>query len=70
MDGVELLEGIADRIRTRARKKGLSIERLADHAGISRSMMWDVLACKHSPNVTWLLKVAETLECKVRDLIP
>jgi DNA-binding phage protein len=61
---------VADAIRERARRRNLAIERVADEAGVSRSMMWAVLACQHSPNVTWLLRVSNALGCRVRDLLP
>ena len=65
-----MLLHVADEIRRRAGDHNLSIERLADAAGVSRSMMWAVLSCAHSPNISWLVKVANALQCRPRDLLP
>jgi lambda repressor-like predicted transcriptional regulator len=66
----EILAHIAEAIRTRARKRNLSIEKLAAQAKVSPSMLWSVLACRNSPNVLWLGRVADALGCRPRDLLP
>ena len=53
-----------------AKERGISIETLADDAEVSRSMLWDVLAYTHAPNIVWLLKIANVLKCKLSDLVP
>lgn len=60
---------IVDRIKTLATEKGLSVNRLADFSGLSRSYMSTVLRKKNSPTVKTLMKIAAALEVQVRDLI-
>ena len=61
---------VADEIRERIRKRGLSQVALADLAGVNRSYMERVMTGKSSPTVDWLEKVAAALECRISDLVP
>ncbi len=65
-----MLLHLADAIRERAKERGYSIEGLAAEAEVSKSMMWSVLACAHSPNISWITKVANALKCRPSDLLP
>ena len=61
---------VAEAIRTRAERKGISLRALAEEAGTSRGYMDKVVACQSSPTVDWLCKVADALGCHPRDLLP
>lgn len=56
-----LHERVARRIRELARARGMTLARLAERAGVSRSHLGEVLACAASPRVAWLAKVAHGL---------
>ena len=61
---------VAEAIRTRAERRGVSLRALAEQAGTSRGYLDKVMACQSSPTVDWLCKVAEALGCQPRDLLP
>lgn len=69
MDGPELRAVLAENIRAAAEAKGLSITALADFATVSRSQMFDVLACKTSPTIDWLGRVAGALDVPPHELL-
>lgn len=58
------------RIRTAARKKRWSANRLADFAGLGRGYLSEVLAGKKSPTLRTLGKLAGALEVPVSSLLP
>lgn len=58
------------RIRAAARKKRWSANQLADFAGLGRGYLSEVLACKKSPTLRTLGKIAGALEVSVRSLLP
>jgi transcriptional regulator with XRE-family HTH domain len=66
----ELRAEMSERLRKHAARRKVSLEALADLAGVSRSHMWRVLRCECSPSIDWLGKVARALECAPRDLLP
>ena len=55
-------------IKKLASSKGLSVNRLADFAGLSRGYMSTLLRGQNSPTVATLEKIADVLEVEVRDL--
>ena len=59
---------LIDRIGALAKRKGLSINRLADAAGISRGYLSGVLRRIHSPSVQTVEKIAAGLEVEVWQL--
>lgn len=59
---------LAKRIRHLMRAKGLSVNRLADFSGIGRGRMSEILACKSSPTVRTLGRIADALDVAVADL--
>ncbi len=61
---------IASRIRTLAEKRGVSLNKLADFAGVSRRQLGRILKCEVSPSVATLEKIAGALEVELRDLLP
>lgn len=48
----------------------MSLNRLADFAGISRSQLGRVLRCKQSPTAATLAKIAAALGVATRELLP
>lgn len=61
---------LVDQLRSRARKRGFSIEGLADASGISRSQIWRILAGQSSPSLETIAALSRTLRCRPRDLLP
>lgn len=59
----------ADNVRKRADEKGLSLNMLADLAGIARSPLYRVLSCESSVTLDRLCKLANALECNPSDLL-
>ncbi len=47
----------------------MALSHLADHAGVTRSHFWNVLAGKKSPTLQWLGKIAKALGVDVEDLV-
>lgn len=60
---------IADNIRETAEDREISLNRLADKAQISRSQLYNVLACKSSPTIEWLSSIAKALDVDVVALV-
>ncbi len=52
------------------KRKKLTINKLADFAGIGRGSMSEILSASRSPTVRTLSKIAAALEVDVRDLLP
>ena len=61
---------IAARIREHARRRKISLNKLADFAGISRSQLGRVLRCEQAPTTVTLAKLAAALNVNTRDLLP
>jgi transcriptional regulator with XRE-family HTH domain len=61
---------IAASIRAHADRQKISLNKLADFAGISRRQLARVLNCEQSPTVATLEKIAAALDVGVRDLLP
>ena len=62
-------EHLAERIRTLAVARGVTLTRLADFSGRSRSHFWDVMAGRKSPTLRWLVGVAAALEVEPWELL-
>lgn len=62
-------ERLAERIRTLAEQRGIPLSHVADRAGVGRAHMYDILAGRASPSLTWLVKIASVLEVEPGDLI-
>lgn len=60
---------LAVRIRAIAKEKGVPLTHLADLSGRSRSHFWDVMACRKSPTLKWLISLAEALEVEPAELL-
>lgn len=61
---------IAARIREHAKKRKLSLNKLADFAGISRRQLGRIVNCEQSMMVSTLEKIAGALDVSVRELLP
>lgn len=57
-------------MRQAAKKRGLSVNQLADAAGLGRGHMSEILNCNKVPSIRTLKKIADALNVEVRDLIP
>jgi len=69
VDASELRQLLAKNIRAAARRKGLTINQLADFAGVSRAQVFNVLGCETSATIDWLAKIATALEVEVWQLL-
>lgn len=56
-------------IRREAASRNLTIQALADFAGVSRSQLYNVFEGTYSPTLDWLGRVADALEVDVVDLL-
>ncbi|HEY5956388.1 MAG TPA: helix-turn-helix transcriptional regulator [Polyangiaceae bacterium] len=69
MDSTELRATVAENIRTLAEAKGVTLNSLADFAGVSRAQLYAVLAEKTAPTTDWLSKIAAVLEVEPSRLL-
>ena len=69
MDGDQLRAVFAKNVRNAAESRGLSLNSLADFAGVSRAQMYNVLAANSSPSLDWIAKVAKVLEVEPWQLL-
>lgn len=60
---------LADNIRDVAKRREISLNRLADLSGVSRSQLYNVLAGGTSASISWITRVATTLEVEPWQLI-
>ena len=61
---------IGRRIAAVAKKKKLSVNKLADFAGVGRGYLSEMMRGKKSPTVRTLAKLATALGVEVRDFLP
>jgi hypothetical protein len=59
--GDQLQRRLVRRIKEVAREKKIPVTHLPDRAAVSRAHFWDVLACRKSPTLAWVTKVADAL---------
>jgi transcriptional regulator with XRE-family HTH domain len=64
-----LRETIGTNIRSFAKLRGLTLDAVADFAGVSRRQLYSLLAGEHDVTVGWLAKVAEALEVETWKLL-
>jgi transcriptional regulator with XRE-family HTH domain len=64
----ECRDCLAENIRRLARRRGVSVEQLADLSGLSRSTLWAILASKYNATIRTVVRVANALDCRPRDL--
>jgi transcriptional regulator with XRE-family HTH domain len=67
--GSDLRSVFARNVRSSAEARGVSLNSLADFAGVSRAQMYNVLAGNSSPSLDWISKVAIVLECDAWELL-
>lgn len=65
----QLHQRFVERLRAAARARKIRLTHVADHAGVSRSHFWDVLAGRKSPTLGWLAEVAGALRCEPSELL-
>ena len=58
------------RVRDMAKKRQLSLVKLADFAGLSNAHLGRLLGAKQSATLDTLLKIADALDVQVKDLLP
>jgi transcriptional regulator with XRE-family HTH domain len=61
---------LARRITAAAKKRGMSINQLADFAGIGRGFASELLRGNKSPTIRTLKKISDALGVDLRDLVP
>jgi transcriptional regulator with XRE-family HTH domain len=64
-----LLAIVAENVRSLAKQKGMTLDGLADFAGVSRRQLYNLLAGKHDVTLGWLEKVAEALDVEPTGLM-
>lgn len=69
MSGSDLRSVFARNVRASAEARGVSLNSLADFAGVSRAQMYNVLAGNSSPSLDWIAKVATVLERDAWELL-
>ena len=69
MAGGQLQRRMVKRIREVSRAKKIPVTHLPDRAAVSRAHFWDVLACRKSPTLAWVEKVAGALEVDPGELL-
>jgi transcriptional regulator with XRE-family HTH domain len=60
---------LASKIRKLRRKRGLTLEKLAYENDISKGNLSDIENGKRSPSFYTLVKIANGLECSVKELL-
>ena len=67
---MRLRRAVAARVRELAEKRGVSLVKLADFAGLSNAHLGRLLAAEQSATLDTLAKLADALDVSVRDLFP
>lgn len=55
---------LARRVRELAEKKGIPVSHLADRAGVSRSLLWEIFSQTASVSLATVQKLADALDLK------
>jgi len=61
---------VAAKVREIARRRRMSLNRLADFASMSRSHLGRLLDCEQSPTLATLTRIAAALDVPTRELLP
>ncbi len=69
MSPPSLQEIVAENIRLYAESKALSLDNVADFAGVSRRQLYNFLAGEHDITLGWLAKIAHALELEPAALL-
>ncbi|GBR77310.1 helix-turn-helix XRE-family transcriptional regulators [Candidatus Termititenax persephonae] len=60
---------LAHKIKKMRKQRSLTLEKLAYENDISKGNLSDIENCRRSPSLATLVKIANGLGCKVRDLL-
>jgi transcriptional regulator with XRE-family HTH domain len=60
---------VAENIRFYAAEKSMSLDSLADFAGVSRRQLYNLLSGEHDITLGWLAKIAHALEIEPAALL-
>lgn len=69
MDAAALRSLLATNLRAAAEQRGMTLTALADFATVSRAQVFNVTACRVSPTLDWLSKVAAALDMEPWELL-
>lgn len=69
VEAVALRKVLASNLRRVAKRKGMSLNALADFAAVSRSQLYDVLAGRKAASTDWLAKIAAPLNVEPWELL-
>ena len=69
VDARDLRAVLATNVRVLAESRGMTLNALADFAGVSRSQLFNVLACASSPSLDWIARLALALEVEPWELL-
>lgn len=69
MDNVHDKRALGSRIRSKRAERGLSQRQLALMTGTSRSYLWKIETGTADVGIDVLIRIAQALDVKVRDLI-
>ena len=69
MPSEALQAALAENVRTLAEKRGVSLDVLADLAGVSRRQLYNMLSGEHDVTIGWLEKIADALEVEMPELL-
>lgn len=58
------------RLKELMRRRGLSVNRLADFSGIGRGRLSEIAAGKNSPTLRTMGRLADALDVPTRELLP
>lgn len=64
-----LRAAVARNIREAADDRKMSLNRLADLSGVSRSQLYGVLAQQTAPSIIWLERIANALDVDIMTLV-
>lgn len=67
---MRLRRAVVARVRELAKKRRISLVKLADFAGLSNAHLGRFLAAKQSATLDTLVKLADALDVRVKDLLP
>ncbi|HEY5956528.1 MAG TPA: helix-turn-helix transcriptional regulator [Polyangiaceae bacterium] len=62
MSRPSLQDIVAENVRLYAQERSMSLDSLADFAGVSRRQLYNLLSGEHDITLGWLAKLADALE--------
>lgn len=65
-----LNQQVAQRIKTLCKEKGTSISKMLSACGLSQSYLYEIEKRDKSPRLDTLAKIANYLECSIKDFLP